>query len=132
MLQRLFFWECRTSFFVQSMLQAHLVQEVLDQDSTITKQLNRKTSITSPWLVGRRTPSYKWLEIYPHWSNTLCRGSFLNLWVAWTRHLPAVTYCPSHFHLIHFIYQSSFIHFMYQSPAHPFRHSFPSHSFYTS
>ena len=35
-----------------------------------------------------------------------------------------VTYLPSHFHLIHFIYQSSSIHFMYQSPTHYFHHSF--------
>ena len=42
----------------------------------------------------------------------------------------SVTYLPSHFHLIHFIYQSSSIHFMYQSPTHSFCNSFPSHSFY--
>ena len=41
-----------------------------------------------------------------------------------------VTYLPSHFHLIHFIYQSSSTHFMYQSPTHSFCHSFASHLFY--
>ena len=41
-----------------------------------------------------------------------------------------VTYLPSHFHHIHFIYQSSSIHFMY--PTHSFHHSFLYHSFYRS
>ena len=39
---------------------------------------------------------------------------------------------PSHFHLIHFIYQSSSTPFLYQNPTHSFCHSFPSHSFYRS
>ena len=39
---------------------------------------------------------------------------------------------PSHFHLVHLIYQNSSNHFIHESPTHSFRHSFPSRSFYIS
>ena len=43
-----------------------------------------------------------------------------------------VTYFPSRFHLIHFLYQSLSIQFMYRSPTHSSSYSFLSHSFYKS